>query len=578
MKKNIIILCTLCIFLSCSYKRNRIENFQLLINTIERNPDYAFSLLDSLEKQGCVHSKEDALTYSLLKVSAKDIKDQPISNYFPTVLEAIHHFKYIKDKQKLKVAYYYAGRIEADENHAPEALNYFKKALETDAQNIELNNRICSQMGDLFYYQDLYVDAINMYKKAYLYATENKNYRKMSMALRDKALVYLEEKKANLALKSLKEAQSYTNRCNDYRLTKSIVGYLITTLCELKQYDKAKIYLNHFTQKVNRSDSSAIYSIAANAYSYINSDSAKKYYTFLLKNGNNYAKEKANLFFLKINLNENNPNQAKLYLNGYTQALDSIRMNTNSEMLAKVKGLYDYQQKEEEITKVKISNKKWQFIGFFAFCCLFFVSLLLLCYIQYIKLKSRNTRLQTLQLKRIQSETLAKNVEQLKANNEHIQELEKKLSFIKGEKTELRRKLKEECEKFKSINTLHNIEIKEKEVLLEEMKNSAIYKRIDSIIKSENMTHLTVNERKELIDTFDKIMPEYKQNLYSLYEMSTREILVCLLVRINIKPTCIATLLGCTTSAISQIRKRLYNKVFNKKGTAEDWDSFILSM
>jgi hypothetical protein len=52
----------------------------------------------------------------------------------------------------------------------------------------------------------------------------------------------------------------------------------------------------------------------------------------------------------------------------------------------------------------------------------------------------------------------------------------------------------------------------------------------------------------------------------------------CLLIKLRIAPTDIATILSRDTSTISTVRSRLYKKVFDKKGGAREWDEFIMSI
>lgn len=96
--------------------------------------------------------------------------------------------------------------------------------------------------------------------------------------------------------------------------------------------------------------------------------------------------------------------------------------------------------------------------------------------------------------------------------------------------------------------------------------------------RSETKESLTKEERKQMEDTFDQFMPSFKEKLWSVYDISNRELNVCMLIKLGCKPADMACLLGCTPSAISKIRIRLYKKFFNKLGSAEDWDRFILSL
>lgn len=75
-----------------------------------------------------------------------------------------------------------------------------------------------------------------------------------------------------------------------------------------------------------------------------------------------------------------------------------------------------------------------------------------------------------------------------------------------------------------------------------------------------------------------KVYPGFSSQLRGLYAMSELEYQVCLLIKLRIAPTDIATALTRDVSTISTVRSRLYKKVFSRKGGAREWDEFILSI
>ena len=74
------------------------------------------------------------------------------------------------------------------------------------------------------------------------------------------------------------------------------------------------------------------------------------------------------------------------------------------------------------------------------------------------------------------------------------------------------------------------------------------------------------------------VYPGFTTQLRNLYPMSELEYQVCLLVKLRIIPTDIASVLSRDGSTISTVRSRLYKKVFGSKGGARDWDEFVLSI
>ena len=75
-----------------------------------------------------------------------------------------------------------------------------------------------------------------------------------------------------------------------------------------------------------------------------------------------------------------------------------------------------------------------------------------------------------------------------------------------------------------------------------------------------------------------KVYPGYICQLRNLYSMSELEFQVCLLIKLRITPSDIASILARDASTISTVRSRLYKKVFGQKGGTKEWDDFILSI
>ena len=70
----------------------------------------------------------------------------------------------------------------------------------------------------------------------------------------------------------------------------------------------------------------------------------------------------------------------------------------------------------------------------------------------------------------------------------------------------------------------------------------------------------------------------FTSRLFNLYPMSRTELQTCLLIKLGVPASEIASTLSKDNSTISSIRSRLYTKVFHTKGGAKEWDEFILSL
>ncbi|MCQ2258003.1 MAG: hypothetical protein MJZ41_08440 [Bacteroidaceae bacterium] len=102
--------------------------------------------------------------------------------------------------------------------------------------------------------------------------------------------------------------------------------------------------------------------------------------------------------------------------------------------------------------------------------------------------------------------------------------------------------------------------------------NELISSRVnsDKILKSSDW--------KFIEERFAEQLPSFKDSLYELINLSDTEYHVCLLIKLEVAPSNMAKLMAMSNSSVSQIRLRLQHKVFDNKGTAKDWDKFVMSL
>lgn len=89
---------------------------------------------------------------------------------------------------------------------------------------------------------------------------------------------------------------------------------------------------------------------------------------------------------------------------------------------------------------------------------------------------------------------------------------------------------------------------------------------------------LTDDDWTAIEDRLRSVYPHFSSTLFSLISMSEVEYRVCLLIKLNASPTEIASVLCRDKSSISTVRSRLYQKVFDKKGSSRDWDEFVRTL
>lgn len=109
-----------------------------------------------------------------------------------------------------------------------------------------------------------------------------------------------------------------------------------------------------------------------------------------------------------------------------------------------------------------------------------------------------------------------------------------------------------------------------------QFRQSQFYQRL--LRKVETGEPMADAEWDELENHVALLSPNFRSKVYSLHKCSPQEYHVSLLLKAHFAPTEIATLICRSQSAVASVRSRLYQKVFDKKGSPKDWDDFITSL
>ena len=339
-------------------------------------PDSAVALLRGLQAEMAGERKAVQIYYRLLCVKAQDKAYIPHTSD-SAVQAVLRYYEGHRDRRHLPEAYYYAGRVASDLGDAPQALDYFDKALEAMPRDgmlplrskvlsqmgtlfyrqgmmprdgmLPLRSKVLSQMGTLFYRQGMYPEALEMYKGSL----------KSDSVLGDSVGIIANRLNMSLSYKSLGKQDSMRIFALSAHLlnrnmqrpphTGDIENRLAWAyLCE-QQYDSARLFLREALQNSNDRNKDAIYTTAGLFHQALgNSDSAVWYYQHLLHETSIYVRQVAYGNLAQLALAQNNPQKALHYLYEHNLCADSIQKITNTEGIRKVYALYNYQLREKE--------------------------------------------------------------------------------------------------------------------------------------------------------------------------------------------------------------------------------------
>jgi len=103
---------------------------------------------------------------------------------------------------------------------------------------------------------------------------------------------------------------------------------------------------------------------------------------------------------------------------------------------------------------------------------------------------------------------------------------------------------------------------------------------MDEMIRRNVRNEKTLKEKEwqEIEVKVAEKMPEFRERLNEVYQFSEQEYRICILIKMGVSPSEISTLMATSRSNVSQTRQRMQKKVFNGRGSAKDWDRYIMSL
>ena len=540
---------------------------------METRPDSALYLLEGMADTLAMLPDEARMYWHLLTIQAKD-KQYIIHTDDSLINRIVEFYEDDGNDDRLMLAYFYQGRVYRDMNDAPRALNAFQQALDLNTPKLDLLAKTYSQMGYLFMYQGLHDEVIRVNRKAIeLYLSQGKR-NKISYALRDIARMYSVKNMQDSALYYYKEACQTTLTDRDSTRYYGILGELGGYYYKLGRFDEAQKTLSKAEKKSEQNNKAHIYINLGNIYEKNQKwDSAYHYYKKVLTLGDIYQKCYTYYDLGWMESRKGNHSKAMEYMKQYVLLKDSIDYMKETETVAKINALYNYQHTEEENANLILSIEKSKNKNLLILLLLSFFGIGTLVVFYHIKKKIQETLrvervLQIEEDKHNNSLAIIKENEQkihfLNTASQQCNQLQKELNLLQKEILELRNK---EIVEANSNDELRVITFQQSSlyILLQDASNEK------AIIKDEDW------ERVQSM--MDYVYPHFRKRLHDLYpQLSTMEEHICILLKFSFSPASIARIVGRTGSAIANARKRLHKKIHKTDENSEKFDEFIRNL
>ena len=561
---------------ACQQYKDYPEAIQRAENCMDAHPDSALHYLSAYADSIGMQPEETRMYYHLLTHQAKDkLYMKPESDSLINRIVAFYDETDDKDKQML--AYYYQGSVYRDLNDAPRALKAFQQVLQLSEgyPPCDLFARTYNQMGTLFAYQGLYDESLEVNKKAAEQFILQGKKNKISYALRDIARMYNVKNQRDSASHYYQKAYQTAATANDSNRMNKIKaewGCYMTNDSTTRETGKqillalvrqGKTYPNIF------SNLGSLYRREGKW------DSA---YHFLDKMKSSSIIKRRQAAFQDLAFIENQKGNLALAIEYGKQAnilRDSIDKIIQTEALAKIHSLYQYQHIEKENLRLKEANTDKMLVIYTLSSILAIFIALVIAYYFHFKQQTEKRAHQADNIKHLEDKQYAQSQAAIEDNQRRIEELEQEeqpTENLNSLEHQLRQAQKETLER-----TNQQIEAAqaERELQIMALKQSKIYNRFHHACHDSNIK-LTDKDWSELVKAIDTAYPSFSGKLYVYCpKLSNIELQICCLVKISISASDIATLINRTRSSVTLTRTRLYKKMLGKEGKACDLDKFI---
>lgn len=579
--RNIYLLLYLLLVVICLYACHEPvpEYISYVENIIEKKPDSALIILDSLEEQIRKEPLSTRMYYNLLVAETCDKCDIP-NPYDSLLSDVVRYYEERKESDKLMKAYYFMGQrhLELKAEDDPAALLYSFRALEQSAKvkDDAFIGRIYNQIGKSFVYMNLFKEAIRELQMACSYSLEGNDKQACIDVLCNLADVYNLQNQTDSALYYYQKAYKQSELCGDMLDKKVDIGQnMVDAYIKTGNNDKAREILEKITNE--EKDSNKLnYNALGNLFLHNGQkDSAVVYFKCGLENEDWAEKKYACWNLYQIVKKDKDCERALAYLEKYAECSDSTYAQSNIKSLQKIKVLYDLHHMEKEKEELRQENAKQRA---WIICVMVTMAVVVGVTIQYNRMKKEAACKQEEVLRNIYEEQYRKSKQYIESNKQVIKELEGKIDSIQQEKDMLCKELllvqKEKLEQTnQAIETLQ----KQQALLEEALRKSDIYAYCYQAIENPTIV-LTGSDWKKLEQVVNETYDGFTNRLFILHpSITTIELRICLLLKIRLPASAISQLICRTQSAVSMSRKLLYKKIFHKEGIPAKLDEFIVS-
>ena len=484
--------------------------------------------------------------------------------------DSLREFYESSSKEKHAKTLAILGDIYFANSDYPSALENLLKAEEEAERTGELwlQGIICKKEGDIYLNQQMLDNMESFYRRSYNLAEMTLDTLRLTHAMIRMGKIATYQQKVDSSIYYYKKAIEIGNSNPQASLAINWAKELLADIyLQTEQFDKAASIMPH--------DSINDVNWGYWHYQQNHTDSAIYYFSKSLDRQS--MEGKVELLRLLTELEEKRGNTALsfTYAKKTAETEDSIKAQSQVAATLQAEAQHRLNSIKEQL-QVSESRKLLLWIIIASILAIFFIAIFLARRQWTQKKAERDAAIAYERLMRQEEERKHQLSEKKMAeNNREIARLNDELKKAQQmNDTLLATRLKLDSEELKNENETIKASLNRRAYLLEKLENSLLYHRI-KINAGKEKFHLTDEEWQTLATDIDNAYDNFTARLLTLTPLNDTEKQICYLLKLNLRPTQIATMLCLSDTAISMNRNRLYKKIFHEKGSSKLFDEFI---
>lgn len=579
IKIKIYILSVLLLLVSCTGNKVIDEQITRADSLMEANSDsalVALGMLDSLRKNNPKMSKAQQMHFDL--IYAKGMNKGFVDFTTDSVMkQVVAYYNQHGSANERMLAYYLLGCTYRDLDDSPASLDCYLQAT-GQADTLSRDSYIGENLwasGRCVFKTKMPLNAKNAYRKNEKYSWIAKDTLEALIAA---------ESQVNSSI-MLESPSQIIEQCNDvYNNYKKFgypteaarsLGVPMSSLLLTKQYAKVKRYMDiyeresgYFDGKLNPGVNYGSYFYAKGLY-YLNihSDSAKVYFQKCL-NMSESVKAKLVAFdgWYRYYRQKHQLDSVEKYADLFIQYSDSVRIQNEAEAMSKTSALYNYSQWQKQAKIQEVEKNRARIV---ILLMIILVVVMIVVVILYVKNIRKERQIRKEQLLFVKQQILMKE-----------QELQKSQDELAKMKRELSSKSSLVLDKEKSIMMLKDeIEALTNDCPQDNNESYAVFQQKAMVIKFRELAEKGIEPSSQQWDVLDNIFEsffkQFRLSLEKNCKLNENEYRICMLVWLGFVPNQMKILMGMSSSNISNIRKRLSKKLFDREMTTSKFDDEI---